>query len=520
MAGRSSRPNVSSVPAAGAADKHASDELSHALPAAAGTLAFSPLARRQATIALMIATAMQAFDATIANVALPQLERAMGGGLGLGSWVMTSYLCAAAVTAVMTARFRRRHGARRTFIGAVGLFILASLLCSVSVSPAELIGFRLLQGAAAGVIQPLAQAILLDIHPKPAHGRMLAIWGATIMAGPMLGPVLGGAITDLSSWRWIFAMNAPLGGIAMLGFIRLRLEREPVEDQNIGRIGVLLLVLGIGMLQLAVERSIGHLWPPRPETLAEAAVAVFALGGIAVLNRRTRLALLRIEVFRNRNFAISSLYNFMIGAVLFATIVFLPALSQGPLGYDATDAGLIMAPRGLGTMATMLAVRWLIDRFDHRVLLCIGLALTAGALEAIARVPPAAAGLWLAAASAVQGVGVGLLFTPLSTLAFSTLAGDLRTDAAGVYNLLRQLGCATGVAVMTALWQVFFEARRGALPGSAVAAAARSLVDATRFGSYADSFRLLAAVTALLIPGIFLFRVVRPAGKLEGVAPR
>jgi MFS transporter, DHA2 family, multidrug resistance protein len=478
---------------------------------AAATLVLSPSARRQATIALMIATALQAFDATIANVALPQLERAMDGGIDLGSWVMTSYLCAAAVTTVMTGSLRRRHGARRTFIAAVGLFVLASVLCSLALSPAWLIGFRLFQGAAAGVIQPLAQAILLDIHPKPAHGRMLAIWGATIMTGPMLGPVLGGVITDLSSWRWIFAMNAPLGAVAMLGLARLQAGPEPVQRPEIDRFGVLLLVLGVGMLQLAIERSIGHLWPPRPQILAEAAAALLALGCIAVRSRRSHFSLLRIEVFRNRNFAMSSLYNFVIGATLFTTIVFLPALSQGPLGYDATDAGFMMAPRGLGTMAMMLAVRWLIDRIDHRALLFVGLALTAIALEAIARVPSAPAGLWLATASMAQGIGVGLLFTPLSTLAFSTLAADLRTDAAGVYNLLRQLGCATGVAAMTAVWQVLFDARVAALP---------AFPDAARFASYAASFQLLAAVTALLIPGIFLFRTVRPNGNLKEAAPR
>jgi MFS transporter, DHA2 family, multidrug resistance protein len=272
---------------------------------------------------------------------------------------------------------------------------------------------------------------------------------------------------------------------------------------------------------LAIERSIGRLWPPRPETLAEAAVAALALGCIAVQSRRSRFALLRIEVFQNRNFAMASLYNFMIGAVLFTTIVFLPALSQGPLGYDATDAGFIMAPRGLGTMATMLAVRWLIDRIDHRTLLLAGLALTAISLEAIAQVSPAASGLWLATASLAQGIGVGLLFTPLSTLAFSTLGADLRTDAAGMYNLLRQLGCATGVAAMTAVLQVLFHARLAALPDwAAGAAAAPHLLEEARLASYAASFGILAAVTALLIPGVFLFRTMRRDGNREDAGPR
>src|SRR6516165_4769652 len=154
--------------------------------------------RRHAAVALMIATAMQAFDSTIANVALPQLEQSLGGGIDLGSWVMTSYLCAAAVMATLTGWFRRRYGARQPLAGAIAVFVLASLLCSIAPNPTGLLVSRLIQGAAAGIIQPLAQAILLDIYPKRYHGRILAIWGATVMAGPILGPVLGGVITDLA----------------------------------------------------------------------------------------------------------------------------------------------------------------------------------------------------------------------------------------------------------------------------------------------------------------------------------
>src|ERR1700737_3418264 len=183
--------------------------------------------RRQAAVALIIATAMQAFDSTIANVALPQREQSLGGGVDLGSWVMTSYLCASAVMGTLTGWFRRRFGARQAFTGAIALFVVASLLCSIASSPAVLIQFRVAQGAAAGIIQPLAQAILLDIYPQRQHGRMLAIWGATIMAGPILGPVLGGVITDLASWRWIFALNVPLGFIAILGLGHVPTTTEP-----------------------------------------------------------------------------------------------------------------------------------------------------------------------------------------------------------------------------------------------------------------------------------------------------
>jgi len=185
---------------------------------------------------------------------------------------------------------------------------------------------------------------------------MLAIWGATIMAGPMLGPVLGGVITDLASWRWIFAVNAPIGTIALLGLRSVPSFAEPSGDGRIDGIGIALLITAVAALQLALERSIGRLWPPALETIGKGAIALTALAAIVALSRRSQFHLFRFDVFRDVNFAVATVYNFMIGALLFTTIVFVPALSEGPLGWDATQAGLALAPRGVGTMATMLAV--------------------------------------------------------------------------------------------------------------------------------------------------------------------
>lgn len=476
--------------------------------------------RRQAAVALMIATAMQAFDSTIANVALPQLEQSLGGGIDLGSWVMTSYLCAAAVMATLTGSFRRRYGARRPLAAAIAIFILASLLCSVAPSQAVLILFRLAQGAAAGIIQPLAQAILLDIYPKRSHGRILAIWGATVMAGPILGPVLGGVITDVASWRWIFVLNLPLGMIAISGLGQVPAGSEPSSPSHIDNFGILLLVVGVGSLELALERSIGGPWPPSAEVIVEAAVAVLALSAIAIRCIRSKFSLFRFEVFRDVNFSTSVFFNFIVGALVFTTIVFLPALSEGPLGHDATWAGLAISPRGVGTMATMLAVGYLIDKIDHRALLVMGMLITAAAFELISRMPPQGGEIWLAAASAIQGVGVGLLFTPLSTLAYSSLRAELRTDAAGVYSLLRQLGCATGVAAMTALLQAKTQANFAEMTNYGVSPDPMPphLLEVATFGAYAACFRTLAIVTTVIIPLIFLFRVARPDPAITSVA--
>ena len=476
--------------------------------------------RRQAAIALMIATAMQAFDSTIANVALPQLEQSLGGGIDLGSWVMTSYLCAAAVMATLTGWFRRRYGARQAFGGAIALFVFASLLCSISPSQTTLILFRLVQGAAAGIIQPLAQAILLDLYPKRYHGRLLAVWGATIMAGPIMGPVLGGVITDLASWRWIFVLNIPLGTIAILSLGQVPASSERQDgNARIDSLGILLLVLGVGSLQLSLERSIVQSWPPSNEVIIEATIAAIAFVAVAVRSIRLKFSLFKFEVFKNVNFATSIFYNFIVGAMVFTTIVFLPALSEGLLGYDATQAGLTISPRGVGTMAMMLAVGYLIDRIDHRALLVVGMVITAGAFELISQMPPDRSGAWLAGASAIQGIGVGLLFTPLSALAFSSLAAELRTDAAGVYSLLRQLGSATGVAAMTALLQAKVQTNYAAIAGWPALGAGSSsdLLSLATFSAYSGCFRIMAIITVVIIPGVFLFQVLRPGPAIPTV---
>jgi MFS transporter, DHA2 family, multidrug resistance protein len=514
---RTSGPNrhrrFSSLQSSGPASEQQQLSVTPAVPQHAEAEARIPTSPRrgEAAVALMIATAMQALDATIANVALPQLEQSLGGGIGISSWVMTSYLCASAVMATLTGWLRRRYGSRRLFMGSVSLFAFASVLCSLAPTMFLLIQFRLVQGVAAGIIQPLAQAILLDIYPKRKHGRMLAVWGAAIMAGPIVGPLLGGIITDLASWRWIFALNVPLGCIAILGLWRVSIPVAYAKRPRIDGIGIVLLVLGVGSLQLGLQRSIGQGWPVPSEVIVEAGIAVLALTAIAIRSIRSQFSLFDFRVFGNRNFVTSAFFNYMVGALLFTSIVFLPALSEGPLGYNATQAGLALSPRGIGTMATMLLVSSLIDKFDSRALLAAGFLITAGALAMVSQAPIHGSEIWLAVSNAIQGIGVGLVFTPLSTLAFSSLAAELRTDAAGIYNLLRQLGCATGVAAMTVVLQagiqtnlIEFSAQgeTGILPNQ--------IREIAAFSAYTGCFRTMAIVTIMMLPGILLFRILRP----------
>jgi DHA2 family multidrug resistance protein len=469
----------------------------------AGTVARAD--RSLATCGLVIATAMQAADAVIVNVALPHLEHDLGGGVDLGAWVMTSYLCATAVAAPLTAWLRRRYGARRLFPGAVAGFTIASLLCAMAPSSAAIIAFRVLQGAGGGIILPLAQAILLEIYPQERHARMLAIWGAALMIGPVLGPLLGGIITDLTSWRGVFVINLPLG-IAVIWMLRRLHYREEIAALPIDGLAVGLLVVAVGALQLCLQRGVGRSWFDSPELLGEAAIVVLSVSLLALRSRRAGFTVFRPDVFKDVNFAAAAFYNFMTSGLLFVTIVFIPALGEGPLGYRATLAGFTIVPRAVLMMLMMLSMGQLIGKIDRRILLACGWVLMAAGLAILANIHPAQGIAWIVTGSTIQAIGAGMLFTPLSTFAYSTLPAELRTDAAGVYSLLRQLGFATGVAVMTPILQLIIQARLAASGGALAAAASPELVAAATLGAYARCFGLMAIAAVAVLPGVLVFR--------------
>jgi MFS transporter, DHA2 family, multidrug resistance protein len=476
-----------------------------------------------ATVAVMVATAMQAADATIANVALPRLEYDLGGGIELGAWVMTSYLCANALVAPLTGWLRRRFGARRLFVGAVGVFVAASLACSLAPTPAMIILARIVQGAGGGVVHPLAQAILLDLYPRNQHGRMLGIWAAVTMVGPIFGPALGGVITDLASWRWVFAINLPLGALAIWGIGRVLPRTALVADLSIDVVGIALLAIAIAALQLALARGVDQSWLNSPELLAEATIAAVAFVAIAVRVGRGRFTVFRTDLFRDINFAAAAFYNFMTSALLFVVIVFIPALGQGPLGYGATLAGFTLVPRGIVMMLTMLLVGQFIAKIGFRIVLTIGIGLMAAGLAMLSAVQPQAAVSWLVIGSTLQSVGGGMLFTGLGTLGFATLAPDMRTDAAGVYSLLRQLGCASGVALMTAVLRSQVDANLidlglidlGAQASGPGAALSAQLINSATLLAYKTCFQAMAVAALIMIPGIWLFRLGSNGGSIK-----
>ena len=375
--------------------------------------------------------------------------------------------------------------------------------------------FRILQGGGAGVILPLAQAILLDIHPPERHGRVMAIWGAALMVGPILGPLLGGIITDLASWRGIFAINVPLGALVIALMRGLRDRSDRTARTPIDGVSVLLLAVAVGALELTLERGVGRPWLQSPELASEASVTILALVLLAIRSNRSGFSIFRLDVFKDLSFAGAAFYNFMTSALVFVAILFLPALAQGPLSYSATLAGFTIVPRAILMTLIMLLVGRLIGRVSYRILLGAGWVLMAAGLAILARIEPAHALAWMLTGSMVQAIGAGLLFTPHSTLAFSTLSPAQRTDAAGVYSLLRQLGFASGVALMSAVLRVRLDENSLASGAGGGVPPTEALVNAALLSAYADCFGIMAMAAIAVSPGVLIFRTTRSSEENE-----
>ncbi|MCB9947116.1 MAG: DHA2 family efflux MFS transporter permease subunit [Rhodospirillaceae bacterium] len=477
----------------------------------------------------MLATIMQVIDTTIANVALPHMQGSLGATQDQISWVLTSYIVAAAIMTPPTGWLADRFGRRRLFLVAVAGFTAASMLCGLAGSLDQMVAFRLLQGAFGAALVPLSQATLLDSYPRERHGSAMALWGVGIMIGPILGPTLGGYLTETYSWHWVFFINLPLGLLAMAG-IRASVPEGRMERRGFDLFGFALLSLAVGALQMLLDRGEQQGWFQSTEIAVEAGLAVLALYMFLVHSFTARRPFVDLAMFRDRNFAVCTLFIFVVGIVLFSTLALLPPFLQTLMDYPVITVGLVLAPRGVGTMISMMVVGRLLGRVDARPIIVTGLLITAVSLWQMGGFTPEVAMGTIISTGFVQGIGLGLIFVPLSTLAFSTLPPARRPDATSLFSLSRNIGSSIGISV------VISYLTRNAQIGHAVLAEQvspyrQALADLPRAWdlttvqgiaalnaevtrqalaiAYVDDFRLMMVVVLLAIPLIAFIR--RPA---------
>jgi DHA2 family multidrug resistance protein len=412
----------------------------------------APVAHRGIiTVCAMVATLMQALDGTIANVALPYMQGGLAATADQITWVLTSYITAAAILTAPVGFLAARFGRRAIFLVSVGGFTAASVLCGAAQSLPQMVVFRLLQGAFGAALVPLSQSTMLDIYPPVQRGSAMAIWGMGVMVGPILGPTLGGWLTESWNWRWVFYVNLPFGIIAFLGLMVFLPKDRAGAGRGFDWLGFGVLALGIGALQIMLDRGELLAWFGSTEIIVEAVLAGLGIYLFVVHMALAPRPFIPPRIFRDRNFAAGLGIMFAVGAILFSTAALLAPYLQTLGDYPVFTAGLAMAPRGLGTMAAMFMAGRLAVRFDPRLVMLGGILLLAWTLWSMTHWTPDVSMTTLVTTTVLQGMGLGFVFIPLNLVAFATLDPSLRTDGTALISLLRNLGSAIGISAMAAL---------------------------------------------------------------------
>jgi len=404
------------------------------------------------TVCAMLATLMQSLDSTIANVALPYMQGSLSASYDQITWVLTSYITAAAIMTAPVGWLSARFGLKNLYLISMIGFTVASMLCGIAGSLSEMVVFRMLQGVFGAALVPLSQSTMLNIYPPERRGSAMAIWGMGVMVGPILGPTLGGYLTELYNWRWVFFVNLPFGIAATAG-MALFLPRTRAETAlRFDWFGFGVFAMGIAGLQLMLDRGQTMDWFSSPEIIIEATMAGlgFYLFIVHMLTA-TRKTFITPRIFKDRNLSAGLLVMFAVGLVLLAVSALLAPWLQDLANYPVETAGLAMAPRGFGTMAAMLVAGRLSNKVDGRLLMGFGIIILSWSLYRMTGWTPAVSDMTVITNTMLQGAGLGFVFVPLQVIAFATLEPALRTEGTALLSLLRNIGSAIGISVTTAL---------------------------------------------------------------------
>ena len=492
------------------------------------------------TAAVMLATIMQTLDSTIANVALPHMQGSFSVAQDEVTWVLTSYIVAAAIATPLTGWLANAYGTKRLLLGSMVGFTIASVLCGLAGSIFQMVAYRFLQGVCGAALVPLAQTILLNLYPREKAGGAMAIWGAAVMLGPIVGPTLGGWLTDSYNWRWVFYINVPIGVLAFAA-MWIFAEETPHQRRSFDFFGFAMLSLAVGSLQLMLDRGEHKDWLASNEIRVELGLAIAGFWVFLVHSAGARHPFVNLALFKDRNFSSGNIVMFLVSIVILASTALLPTLLQVVLNYPVVTAGFLMTPRGFGTVISMLIVGRLTNRHDPRLLMLVGFIISAYAFW----VP----GGWsmdmgwtpIAFAGFLQGAGLGLIFVPLSLSAFGTLPVAFRSEATALFSLVRNVGGSIGISLaenylahsiqanheaiaaavtpfnealrepaVAAYWNIHSTVGLSALNGEVTAQA--SMI------AYLNSFMLMAVICAAMIPLLLIMRRVRPGGRSNPAA--
>jgi MFS transporter, DHA2 family, multidrug resistance protein len=400
-------------------------------------------------MAVMAATVIQVLDTTIVNVALPHMAGELGASLDQISWVLTSYIVASSIVMPMTGYLTDRLGRRKYLLISIAGFVVASALCGIATSLTEIVLFRLLQGVFGASLVPLSQAIMVDSYPVRDRGKAMAIWGMGVMVAPILGPTLGGWLTETVNWRWNFYINVPVGVLSFLLAAR-HVPDTQVKERRMDWWGVAFLAMFIGGLQYLLDRGQLEDWFDSSSirwsaVILAAGLAFFVLH--SVLSKRHTLV--NLHIFADRNFSAASIVGAAMGLSLFGGLLLQPVLFESVLQYPTFETGLAMMPRGFGSLLAMLIVGRVIGKVGAKPLIYFGIACGTIGAWMMTNVGFDTTSASLVVPLVLQGVGIGCVFVPLSAIAFATLPKTLTAEAAGVYNLIRSIGSSIGISIVS-----------------------------------------------------------------------
>jgi MFS transporter, DHA2 family, multidrug resistance protein len=493
-------------------------------------------------LSVMLATFMEVLDTSVANVSLPHIAGSLGAGTEESVWVLTSYLVANAVILPTAGWLAGTFGRKRVLLTCVTVFTLSSLLAGAATSLGMIIVARVLQGLGGGTLQPLAQAVLLESFPPEKRGAAMAVYGMGVVVAPIVGPTLGGWITDNYTWRWIFYINLPIGLLA-LSMISTTVQDppyiRPLTPRRIDYLGFGLMALWLGTLQLILDKGQQDDWFAATWVRWAALVVAAAFVGFLVRELTVNDPIVDLRILRERNFSVGLGLIAVMGAVLYGSISLLPLFLQTVMGYPPLQSGLALSPRGLGSFASMIIVGRLVSRLDTRYMMAVGFAILAAATYMLSHINLDVAMRNITVPNIVAGFAMGFIFVPLTTTTMGRLRNEQIGNATGLYNLMRNVGGSLGIAIVTTLlartgqrehailaghfasddpvYQDYYQGLRGALTPEVGADAAAEQANAVLYQmllrqvallSYVTNFRLIAIVCLACVPLVFLFRHV------------